>query len=287
MKFKGFSLHINHPEETLSFYQDIIGFRLVEQYQVENHTIFCLESKARGYDLELIYNQESENISYAHEMQDNYWKYSLFVDDIKRVYHRLNQIKHTTGEAYQFGDIGYLMHTADTESHKIEFIQKTFEQHSRQTVSNDLFFLKEQPVLGLLTIRTKDPVKMLRFFESTLGLKLFVRMYVEKGEGFTLYFLGDRELVPPNPDIDAIENREWMYQQNHLFIEIQYYWGSEYKEGFDLCRNKRGLKSINFVGNLETVKEKLLLYEVQFVERETSIIFNTLDAHEIIVTQAI
>ena len=65
-----------------------------------------------------------------------------------------------------------------------------------------------------------------------MDLKLLVRMYVKRGAGFTLYFLGDKKLQPPNPDIDAIENREWMYQQSHLFIEIQHYWSSEFDDEF-------------------------------------------------------
>ncbi|WP_290672028.1 hypothetical protein [Kordia sp.] len=62
----------------------------------------------------------------------------------------------------------------------------------------------------MFTIRTKDPLKIIAFYENILDLKLFVRMYVDRGIGFTLYFLGDKNLQAPNPDIDALENIEWM-----------------------------------------------------------------------------
>ncbi|WP_074408459.1 hypothetical protein [Aquimarina megaterium] len=127
------------------------------------------------------------------------------------------------------------MHAKDIENYQIEFIQKTFKQNTPSYLKTSKTYpLYQLPTMGLITLRTTDPIKSIRFYESFFGMKLLVRMYVNRSNGFTLYFLGDNNLVVPNPDIDAIENREWMYQQNSTFIELQYYWGSEHQKGFKL-----------------------------------------------------
>lgn len=284
MKFTGFTLQINDPKNTLPFYQDILGFELLRKDKKGNQTIFYLKNAAHQYLLELLHDSNSRITNYEQDAHDNYWKYSLFVDDIQRVFNQFNQIEHTTGEAYQFGDIGYLMHTVDKENHQIEFIQKTFKQNTKSVPDDHNYFLKEFPVLGLLTIRTKDPLKSIRFFESILDLKLQVRMYVSRGRGFTLYFLGNKNLQPPNPDIDAIENREWMYQQNHLFVEIQHYWATEYDDDFSLNTTSGcGLVSINFSGDCDALEKKLNDHNIDFEQKDESIIFKTIDHQKIIV----
>jgi len=103
---------------------------------------------------------------------------------------------------------------------------------------------------------------------------------VTRGNGFTLYFLGDKSFDVPNQDIDAIENREWMYQQNHLFIEIQHYWNSEYDTNFSLKPTpNNGLKSINFSGNLDVLKERLIAKNISFRQENDKISFETIDKH--------
>lgn len=283
MKFTGFSLHISNPEVTIPFYLDILGFDLVNESIQGNKTIFTIRNAQQSHTLDLVYDSENSEGVYTQYPDDNYWKFSLFVGDILRTQQQLNSNKHTTKEAYQFGQIGYLMHTADLERHQVEFIQKTFKENTKAIAPDNTYFLKEQPILGLLTIRTKDPIQSIRFFEGVLDLKLLVRMYVNRGKGFTLYFLGDKDLVAPNPAIDAIENREWMYQQNELFIEIQYYWESEYDDSFKLNQNSKGLQTINFTGDTTILKTKLSKQNIRFEENDKSITFKSIDDHTIVV----
>lgn len=87
----------------------------------------------------------------------------------------------------------------------------------------------------------------------------------------------------PSPDIDAIENREWMYQQEHLFIEIQHYWNSEHDSDFILnTSQENGLQSINFKGDLESLEERLKKNRIPFHQEKDKVIFKTIDNHTII-----
>ncbi|MGY0425825.1 MAG: hypothetical protein ACWIPI_03225, partial [Polaribacter sp.] len=227
--------------------------------------------------IQLKYTPSLEETAYQQVSNDNYWKYSLFVEDIQKVYKELQKKNYSINSPYQFEDIGYLAHTTDTENHQIEFIQKTFKNNLLKASAS---YTQRQTSLGLLTIRTKDPLKSIKFFEDIFDLKLFVRMYVTRGKGFTLYFLGNKNLQAPNLDIDAIENREWMYQQSHLFIEIQHYWNSEYDTDFSLkSTQNNGLQNINFSGNLQLLKKRLTNNNISFIQKNDKIIFKTVDKH--------
>ncbi|CAL2104210.1 VOC domain-containing protein [Tenacibaculum sp. 190130A14a] len=277
MKLQSFTLQIFDPEETIEFYTTILGFTLIHELTKDGFIYYDFRFQNPDFYVRLQYDPLANKALYQEKMTDNYWKYSLFVDDIQEAYKYVLTQNLNIGAPFQFGDIGYLAHTTDTEQHKIEYIQKTFEQNGRLAT-------KEQTALGLITIRTKDPVKILKFYEEVLNMKLFVRMYVNRGNGFTLYFLGAKDLEAPNPDIDAIENREWMYQQSHLFIEIQHFWGSEQDDNFKLEATQRtGLQSINFAGDLAILKERLSAQNISYKEEMNSIIFKTLDKHTIVV----
>ncbi|MGB0870598.1 MAG: VOC family protein [Flavobacteriales bacterium] len=280
MKLQSFTLQIFEPEQTLSFYTQVLGFKQVNEFTENNVTYYNLCFKNTDFHIQLKYSPLLEKAHYKEAPTDNYWKYSLFVDDIQKAYQHFSHHNMTIGEPFQFGDIGYLAHTKDVENHQIEYIQKTFKQNAPITTN-------ESTALGLLTIRTKDPIKIIKFYEDILDLKLFVRMYVNRGRGFTLYFLGNKNLEAPTPDIDAIENREWMYQQSHLFIEIQHFWNSEYDLDFDLNNNKtNGLQSINFYGDIAVIKERLQTYNITFQEAKGNITFETIDKHVISIKAA-
>lgn len=278
MDLQSFTLQIFEPKQTISYYTNVLGFRLLNEFSENDTTYYNLCFENTNIHIQLKYTASLQKIDYQQVATDNYWKYSLFVDDIQKVYKELQNQNYVINEPYQFGDIGYLAHTTDPENHQLEFIQKTFKQNT------PTFFLeKENTALGLLTIRSKDPIKSITFYEDILDLKLFIRMYVDRKNGFTLYFLGNKDLKALHPDIDAIENREWMYQQEHLFIEIQHYWNSEYDNSFVLNTSKEnGLQSINFKGDINLLKKRLITNNVSFNEKESAITFESIDGHTII-----
>lgn len=275
MQLTGFQLSIRYPEKTLAFYTETLGMRLCKTEDNDTHVVYTLCFENASQQLQLVHEKDKNLAPYALSPQDSYWKFSIFVDDIQQVYQRLMAQGHSVSEPYQFGDIGYLAHTLDSENHQIEFIQKSFQ--GKPIVNNNT------PVLGLLTLRTADPMKSIRLFETVLDMKLLVRMHVERGSGFSLYFLGDKNLTPPSSDMDALENREWMYQQQHLFIELQHYWGSEHNPDFALQSTPdQGLQQMNVSGDLPTLSSRLAHHDVVFAEIAEHIEFTTIDKQKIV-----
>lgn len=251
-----------NPDLALRFYTEELGFTVASKTIVPesgapaggNSQIAYYQLQAQnsplGAKLYLRHDKEAASGAAGYELgpSDSYWKYSLFVDDIQRVATELRsrsaEGESAVSEPFQFGDVGYLAHLKDCENYAIELIQRTFkatnttETTERQPASAEQplaeYPLKELPQLGLITLRTADPVRSMQFYQQVCGLKLLVRMYVERGSGFTLYFYGPSHLTPPSSDIDAVVNREWLYQQPELFVELQHYWGSEWQPEFRL-----------------------------------------------------
>ena len=51
-----------------------------------------------------------------------------------------------------------------------------------------------------------------RFYCDNLGMKLLCRVDESDTHGFKLYFVAFTTESPPSADIDAVENREWLFQ---------------------------------------------------------------------------
>lgn len=89
--------------------------------------------------------------------------------------------------------------------------------------------------LGQLTLRIRNVEKSLHFYQSVLGMRLLSRQRVEPYR-FTLYFLAFVEKtdeVPPcqlpdgSIDINAVGNREWLWQRPYTTLELQHRDGGE------------------------------------------------------------
>ena len=62
-------------------------------------------------------------------------------------------------------------------------------------------------------------------------MKLLSKMDVHQ-RGFELYFLGYTKESLPNKNIDAIENRQWLWKRGFTMIELQYILSSKDDENF-------------------------------------------------------
>ena len=56
---------------------------------------------------------------------------------------------------------------------------------------------------------------MLHRYCDVFGMKLLARIDVSDTHGFQLYFTAFTEDVPPHDDINAVGNREWLFQVRH------------------------------------------------------------------------
>ena len=301
MKLSRLILGTKSPEVSINYYTNQLGMELINSINVKSKACYILRFPNNGnsISLELLYDKKNDNNDeiYQETAQDNYWKYSLFVDDIEQVYNELDN-EYLKGKPYQFKDIGYLLHTKDAENYNIEYIQKYFKQNTKPTTKIDSLPLNDPPVFGLITLRTKDPLKTIKFYEHFFDLKFIERMYVDRGNGigFTLYFLGAKHLQPPNVlNPDAIENREWLYQQKETFIELQYHWGTEQKFDFqyiDKSNHSLGLKALVFeTDNLDTITMKLRqagfqdLANHEEISQEKIVSLRSPDNHPIIIRE--
>ena len=78
---------------------------------------------------------------------------------------------------------------------------------------------------GRSPIRVADLESALAFYRDRLGMTLLSIQPVP-AYGFTLYFLAFTEECPPNPDLEAVENREWLWQRPYTTHEFQHVSGA-------------------------------------------------------------
>ena len=80
--------------------------------------------------------------------------------------------------------------------------------------------LGNEPRLGQISLTVRDAVASLAFYRDTLGMRMLSRQEVP-AHGFTLYFLAFTDEQPPNSSIDAVENREWLWQRPYTTLELR------------------------------------------------------------------
>ncbi|MFG5379591.1 VOC family protein [Yoonia sp. R2-816] len=161
---------------------------------------------------------EPANKPYQPSNQDVYWKIALAVPNIELACDQLLRKGVQVGAARQFQDIGYLAHFRDPEGFTIELIEHWFKGN-RPDLQYDTSRLGGGATLNLLTLRTHDIAPL---HKSCLdwGMTPLSVQHVH-GYGFTLHFYAFTDEQPPNPDLTAIENREWLYQRPYTVLEIQ------------------------------------------------------------------
>ncbi|MEO9902574.1 VOC family protein [Nisaea sp.] len=156
--------------------------------------------------------------SYQPSSRDTYWKVALAVPNIELAYEQLTARGVEVGVPRQFQDVGYLTHFQDPEGFTIELIEHWFKGN-RPATQHDTSRLGGGACLNLLTLRTGDiaPIR-----EECLAWGMApLSVQDVKGYGFTLHFFAFTDDTPPNPNLTAVENREWLYQRPYTVLEIQ------------------------------------------------------------------
>jgi len=172
--------------------------------------------------LELRHDPKTENpLGYKSSRNEVYWKIGVTTPDVDEAASRLRGAGVQVGNGSQFRDIGFLTHLADPEGFGIELLQHDFESNFvRGTPSPDLP-LGFPATLGQITLRIADAEASLRFYRDQLGMKLLSRQDVSP-YGFVLYFLAWTDEEPPSSDVNALENREWLWKRPYATLELQH-----------------------------------------------------------------
>lgn len=157
--------------------------------------------------------------------QDVYWKIGLSLADVDTARSQLMSHGVDVTQPRQFRDIGYLCHLSDPFGYSIELLQRDFQSNfcseRIKCFLNPTFALRQQTHVGQITLRVSDIKESLRFYESSLGMKLISRQNIP--DMFDLYFLACTDEKPPSDDVNAVEIREWLWKRPYTTLELQYW----------------------------------------------------------------
>ncbi len=206
-KIETLELRVCNTNQQREFYQHILGMH-------------DLGSGRLGYGAqEAGIRFLSAQTPYAAKPNDVYWKIAIAVPNIELAYTQLTSKGITVGTPKQFQDIGYLAHFQDTEGFTIELIEHFFKG-DRPKQALDQSLLGGGAHLNLITLRTAD-IKPIEKMVTHWGMKPLSVQPVEN-KGFTLYFYAFTRDTPPSDDLQALENRTWLYQRRYSVLEIQH-----------------------------------------------------------------
>ena len=261
-------LRISKPNASLFFYREKLGMTLISECADGEKKHFFLGFTGLDYNksvqtgepclpwqplcfLELIYDPaySPADIPQQPGLSEGYWKIAISVKDVDIARRRLIANDVTVGATFQVPDVAYLCHLDDPDGYCIELIQHSFLLNHKPEPENHLYKLGNPPTFSLITYRIKEPQRSLAFYCELLGMRLLSEQVI-KEYGFTLYFLACTDELPPDPDITAIGNRDWLWQRPYTVLELQHIWGTENQDGVAYqVRPESGFEGISFVTN--------------------------------------
>jgi len=232
-KITGLLFHVKSPTKLASWYERVLGMSV---NQISEDTVDC---QYQSQDLKLQLRKGGE-AAQAGGMSV-YWKIGIGLEDValgrKKIIEKGTQVS----EPHQFHEIGFLCHLKDEAGNSLELLQDAFEKNFVAPAERPEMALGQPGKIGQITIRSSNIEKTLALYEKALGMKMLSIQEVAQ-YGFTLYFLAYTDETPPNAgNLEAVENREWLWQRPYTTLEIQY------KNGFELA----GLNETAGVGEME------------------------------------
>lgn len=214
-RISALSLNVSDPANLSSFYRDVLGMSLL----ADNGRVASLGYEGEGARLELV--RSDQPAPYQHDRNDRYWKIAITLPDLDVAFAQLRSAGIDVTEPAQFRDIAYMGHLADPEGHVIELIQHTFHGNPKTKPGNAKLPLGGGARIGLITLRTDDVEAELANCRDTLGMRYLSRQDLAD-LGFCLYFFAFTEDTPPDKDVNAVENREWLWQRRYTVLEFQH-----------------------------------------------------------------
>ena len=165
---------------------------------------------------------------YRHSRTDQYWKISITLPNVDIAYQQLAAAGLPVSAPHQFGDIAYMCHLNDPEGFVIELLQHDFIQNRPENIGHPDKPLGGGALIGLITLRCPEIEPELAKCLAQGMTLLSIQPVLERG--FVLYFLAFTSDTPPNGDLEAIENREWLWKRPYTSLELQHCPGAEMTE---------------------------------------------------------
>jgi catechol 2,3-dioxygenase-like lactoylglutathione lyase family enzyme len=204
-------LWVADPQALATFYVDVLGLSLVSHDPV---TLWY-----GGQDARLVLLPADAGSVYAAGDSDRYWKIAISLPDLDVACAQLRARGVACSGPTQFREIAYLSHLRDPDGHVVELLQHTFDGGPK-SLGDPSSPLGGGARLNLVTLRTHDLDAEQRRCRA-LGLRLLSRQAVSD-RGFDLYFYAGLGDTPPDPDVDAVVNRPWVWKRPYTVLEFQH-----------------------------------------------------------------
>ncbi|MEM9407827.1 MAG: VOC family protein [Acidobacteriota bacterium] len=231
-------LRVHDVPRCATFYEEALGMRRVETQR--QSVVLDFPTRQSGEARLRLVPAESTQPTVA-TSEDAFWKLGITLPDLDATVDDLRGRGVEVTDPVQFRDIGYLCHLRDPSGHALELLQRTF----RDTPKLGTGAADSKTVLAHVTLRIRHLERALRFWQGQ-GLQVVSRQPVEDF-GFVLYFLAAKAEPRPSEDLEAVENREWLWQRPYTCLELQHW--PQRDADFTVARAQEpGLEAMRFSG---------------------------------------
>lgn len=267
-QLKSLRLTVSHIENSIKFYIDVLGMHLVkvqhdEDHQVKKRAILSYDNQVHPFFLCL--DQGAQDAEFSPQKDDLYWKIGIALADVELARNKIMSQGISVSQPNQFLDIGYLCHLQDPDGFVIELLQYTFGRRKAPLGDNNSA-LGQKAHIGQVSLRVKNIKESIDYYQQTFGLRLISKMDANP-YGFSLYFLAPQDApIPPQANLEAVENREWLWSQPITTLELLHREGSESLPGFSYKPHSTeglGFKGLGFSDKEAppSAPEKVNVYE--------------------------
>ncbi|WP_260006728.1 VOC family protein [Leisingera sp. M527] len=216
-RLSGLRLQVKNPERLAGFYADVFGMDVRTEGE-------AWRAGYAGQDADLILLPGG--VQGPHRRDERYWKIGICLPDLDIACEYLRQKGVEVSAPHQFRDIGYMAHLHDPEGFAVELLQHDFLGNRPDGAGNAALPLGGGAHIGQITLRTGDiAAEVLAHADMKL---LSVQNVAELG--FDLHFLAFTDETPPDPDLRAVANREWLWRRPYTTLEFQHIAGAQMRE---------------------------------------------------------
>lgn len=210
-RLSGVRLSVPDPADLAGFYTRFLGMRATDTSQ-------GLRVGYAGDDADIVLLHGGA--PYRHDRSDRYWKIGITLPNVDIAHEQLSSAGVPVSQPHQFRDIGYMCHLRDPAGFQIELLQQDFEGNRPHGAGDGTAPLGGGARIGQITLRSGDIAATRAVFDS-LGMRLLSVQPVPDLQ-FTLYFWAYTQEIPPHPELDATQNREWLWKRPYTTLEIQH-----------------------------------------------------------------
>jgi len=229
--FEILKLRVGDPLDQVPFYTKTLG--------MTKKPDGCLGYSGPDCDLQFIDGAERRPLNGP---TDFYWKIGITVANLDHAVAWLDAQGWPVSRPRQFQDIGYLCHLKDPSGLSIELLQHRFEGDEKPAPSGHA--IGAQATLAHVTLRVTD-LAQAQTVCAAQGLRLMSVQPVPD-YGFSLYFYGWSKETLPVPELNAVENRPWLWARPYTILELQHL---EHDVGLrSVAYEEAGIVALQFAG---------------------------------------